>query len=618
MNRFGRTQYDRDESRYDDFYNRGRPDRARDGVGRDDWGANRERDLFNNRGAGEFGRRDDRGIMAAALQAHQAQNVLAALNQANRFQASGLLPTPGGRYQDRDRRNAGAYRGGARGGNRPGEKRKQDGGYSNAYGKQKDRRPVSSTKPRDDKDKKEKVVKEELIVIDDIDIPDEEIEIPDSLMDEVEKLRQREKVERNTADEDMGKLKVFCYTGKGYQCLTCDTFVAKDTNFEAHLKNKAHVMAVIDARGDGEKYKPVRDILDIDMSDDWLENSEIAQTILKKQAKQILIGQKEKEAREMANYNKNPANFFNCELGNLKLARKDEDKLVFTHLFEATMTVNDFTGDRFFGCEFIKAECGFNCRLCNLYIKDANNIIGHIDSRSHKQMYQNFLRKNSEYEKKQKKQNTELADALKVEESKNVILNEPVDKEFIKIAADQCARIPDLLITKEQEAAKKAAEKEAKEKEAKEKAEKEKAEKEKLAKEEAEKDAKEKAEKEKEGEGAEKTEETAEKEEEDEVVTIEDTEEAEDKDEEMPEEAAKEEEEVVEVDAKEEKEVPVEKAKDTPKKSARTPRGKKGKADEKKDVEKEDEKAEEAKKDDEKEDKVEEKKGVSSSWCDDY
>lgn len=62
-----------------------------------------------------------------------------------------------------------------------------------------------------------------------IDIPDDEVDIPDSLMDSVEKLRQRKDFERNVADEDVQKLLVFSFTGKGYHCVTCGLLLMKET-----------------------------------------------------------------------------------------------------------------------------------------------------------------------------------------------------------------------------------------------------------------------------------------------------------------------------------------------------------------------------------------------------
>ena len=60
------------------------------------------------------------------------------------------------------------------------------------------------------------------------DIPDDEVVIPDSLMDAVEKLRQRTDIERNVADEDVQKLLTFSYNGKGYSCNTCGLFLSKE------------------------------------------------------------------------------------------------------------------------------------------------------------------------------------------------------------------------------------------------------------------------------------------------------------------------------------------------------------------------------------------------------
>ena len=114
--------------------------------------------------------------------------------------------------------------------------------------------------------------------------------------------------------------------------------------------------------------------LDIDIaSDDWFENSEKAKGILLKQAKQSMIAQKEIEAKALLNYNKEPSNFFKCEFNARKTAKKDGDTMTFTHLVETTMAVKEFTGDKFFACEFVKPESGFECRLCDMYIKDQKN-----------------------------------------------------------------------------------------------------------------------------------------------------------------------------------------------------------------------------------------------------
>jgi len=463
------NRYDRDESRYDDFYRGGAASRGgRSGGAARDWDNSRDRGFFNRNEGGSVARRDDRGGhaagMMAALQAQQTQTMLAALSQANNFSRSGLLPTPG-RYQDRDRRGGRGGGGDRRGGGpRPGEKRRGEPPQSN-YGKQRDRRPPPKTekpKPKPKEEKKEKEKEEEIPTITEADIPDDEVEISDDLMDKVEKLRQREKVERNVADEDIGKLVVFCYTGKGYHCSSCNVYLTKEAGFQHHIQGKSHVMNVIDARGgDGAKYAEVRSVLDIDLvSDDWFENSEKARSILLKQAKQMLIAQKELEAKAMLNFNKEPSNFFKCDFNARKTAKKSGDTMTFSHLVETTMVVKDFTGDKFFGCEFVKAESGFNCRLCDMYIKDHKNVITHIASKNHKNMYANFLKKNPNYETKQKQQNIDLAEALAIEEDKYVVLHETKANEGEKIFIDHCetlcTRIPDLLVAKEEENKKKA------------------------------------------------------------------------------------------------------------------------------------------------------------------
>jgi len=202
------NRYDRDDNRYDNFYRgggagggagSGRGGRSgAAGAGRD-WEGSRDRSSFN-RNDGNAGRRDDRGAgghaagMMAALQAQQTQNMLAALSQANNLRhTGGLLPAPG-RYNDRDRRGGGRGGGDHRRGGapRPGDKRRGEPTQGN-YGKQRDRRPPPAKaaksdkpKPKPKEDKKEK--EEEVPLITEADIPDEDVEISDELMDKVETL----------------------------------------------------------------------------------------------------------------------------------------------------------------------------------------------------------------------------------------------------------------------------------------------------------------------------------------------------------------------------------------------------------------------------------------------
>jgi len=461
MDRFGGRQ-----GRYDDFYasnRQGRNDRSGDRS----WGNYNRQDRRDDYGRGPMPQQGMGNPMMAALQAQQASNLLASL-QAKNFQAQGILPTPnlGGGNRFGGNRNDGRRDnrpGNNRPGNfRPGDKRRQGQGNQGYGGKQ----PRRDNQQRNNQQQKNKnqarapakapaAKPEPEPVIEVPDIADEDVVIPDSLMDSVEKLRMRVDVERNVADEDIGKLMVFCFTGKGYKCPICGIVLSKEAGMRHHLMGKSHVMKVIDARGNGgAKYKEVRDILDIDLaSDDWYEKSEKAQAILRKQAKLIMKAEKELEIKNKMEFDKNPANFFQVESSSIKTAQKDGTTITFTHLVETSMVVKDFAGDKFFGCEFVKAESGFNCRLCNQYIRDAGNVMKHIESKNHKNSYQNFLRKNPNYEKKQKQQNGDLSEALAAEENKNVVLHETKKyspKPFLEYVEPLLTKVPDLLVQKKE------------------------------------------------------------------------------------------------------------------------------------------------------------------------
>merc|ERR1719318_566724 len=142
-------------------------------------------------------------------------------------------------------------------------------------------------------------------------------------------------------------------------------------------------------------------------------------------------------------FDKNPANFFQVESSSIKTAQKDGTTITFTHLVETSMVVKDLAGDKFFGCEFVKAESGFNCHLCNQYIRDSRNVMSHIESKNHKNSYQNFLRKNPNYEKKQKQQNEDLSEALaKAEKDDKADDKDKVDDEE-KVEADDEMEVKD-------------------------------------------------------------------------------------------------------------------------------------------------------------------------------
>lgn len=406
---------------------------------------------------------------------------------------------------------------------RPGDKRRNDAGHKFSPSKKKGR----------DSPKKDKEDKEETKVVEEVpDIPDDEVVVPDSLMDSVETLRMRKDVERNAADEDVQKLAVFCFTGKGYHCRTCGLFFTKESSFLSHVNGKNHVMKVIEART-AKKYQEVRDILDIDLTpDDWFEKNDKARAIIMKQSKMHMRAQSEIKAKEEADFNKTPSNFFNFNMELRKSVIKKEEKVVITSLVESTVEVSDFTGERFFGCEFVRAVTGFHCRLCSVNIRDAKGVIAHINSRQHKQNYAAYIKRNADYEASQKEQSQDLFDVMSEHEGQSIVLAESTDvasSHFLSLLDENLVRIPTVMNPELKK-------KEKEEKERKEKEEKEKAEKEAKEKEEAEKAAaaEEEKDEEKDDENEEKEGEQEEKEEDESEKK--DDEAEEDKDEEMPEE----------------------------------------------------------------------------------
>lgn len=55
----------------------------------------------------------------------------------------------------------------------------------------------------------------------------ESIEIPQDLLDKVEELRKRTKIDRNIADQDVDKLSTFHYDGQSYKCTLCKVYAGK-------------------------------------------------------------------------------------------------------------------------------------------------------------------------------------------------------------------------------------------------------------------------------------------------------------------------------------------------------------------------------------------------------
>merc|ERR1712142_389536 len=207
-----------------------------------------------------------------------------------------------------------------------------------------------------------------------------------------------------------------------------------------------------------------------------------ARAIIMKQSKMHMKAERETKAKAEANYNKTPSNFFGFNMELRKSVTKKDEKVVITSLVESTVEVSDFTGERFFGCEFVRAVTGFHCRLCSINIREAKGVIPHIDSRQHKNNYSAYIKRNADYESSQKEQSQDLFDVMSEHEGKSVVLAESTDvgnSHFLSVLDEELVRIPTVMNPELKK-------KEKEEKERKEKEEKEKAEKEAKEKEEAE------------------------------------------------------------------------------------------------------------------------------------
>ena len=55
----------------------------------------------------------------------------------------------------------------------------------------------------------------------------EDIEIPQELIEKVEELRKRTKIDRNIADQDVDKLAVFHFDGQNFRCELCKVVAVK-------------------------------------------------------------------------------------------------------------------------------------------------------------------------------------------------------------------------------------------------------------------------------------------------------------------------------------------------------------------------------------------------------
>merc|ERR1719354_1510751 len=167
-----------------------------------------------------------------------------------------------------------------------------------------------------------------------------------------------------------------------------------------------------------------------------------------KQSKMHMKAEREQKAKAEANFNKTPSNFFDFNMELRKSVIKKEEKVVITSLVESTVEVSDFTGERFFGCEFVRAVTGFHCRLCSINIREAKGVIPHIDSRQHKNNYSAYIKRNSDYESSQKEQSQDLYDVMSEHEGKSIVLAESTDvgkSHFLATLDKNLVRIPTVM-----------------------------------------------------------------------------------------------------------------------------------------------------------------------------
>jgi len=121
-------------------------------------------------------------------------------------------------------------------------------------------------------------------------------------------------------------------------------------------------------------------------------------------------------------------NFFAVNMASKKSATMTGNTVQITSIVESTIDIKEFSKDRFFGCEFVKCIANFQCRLCDMKIQNASEVLPHIDSRVHRNKYQMHLKRESTYESKQKEQNKELGEILQEHEGQPVLLSESSTK----------------------------------------------------------------------------------------------------------------------------------------------------------------------------------------------
>merc|ERR1711973_449514 len=125
-----------------------------------------------------------------------------------------------------------------------------------------------------------------------------------------------------------------------------------------------------------------------------------------------------------------------------------EDKVVITSIVESSVEMNQFGGNKFFGCEFVRPVTGFHCRLCSVSVREAEGVLPHIDSSQHRHNYATYIKKNPDYEEKQTVQNKELCDIMGEHKDKDIALSESDNAKESRFLAQMdisLIRIPTIL-----------------------------------------------------------------------------------------------------------------------------------------------------------------------------
>lgn len=388
--------------------------------------------------------------LAAAMQAQQTQNIIAILQaqQHLNMKSGGLLPSPSGmghrgrgrgrQFADRNRpsgplmqkrRGPGQDMGPSikkrrddrprQGQKTPQNQRQQHSGAS-GRNQQRQQKPLKVEGEADDvfrlTEEPVEVKSEEL----------EDIEVPQELIDKVEELRKRTKIDRNIADQDVDKLATFHFDGENYKCELCKVMAFSYKGIKQHFMGKKHSFNVVEARQAGNDVD--RNIMDIMLHpENWLELNPCAVTILKRQT----IGFLEAKKREEEEYKiKHPENYVVYRMDTRKSAMKKDDSVVIRHVCESIVAIKDFAGEKqLFGCEFIKAASGFDCRLCNEVLHSGTAVVDHIRTEKHIASYQRYLDEHSGYHEDIVRRNKDIANVLDHEVGKEVILYEAFEEE---------------------------------------------------------------------------------------------------------------------------------------------------------------------------------------------